>query len=153
MQPLAEAVADNIKQMYGDTEEARRSCENFVHIVESRAVERHQALINDALSKGATAVIGGTFTEADTEDRYTPATVLTGVTPDMKIMESEIFGPILPIIAYDSLEEASHSLYTFSENRKTESTKSSLAPHRVRPASIIAYCKLKICRSRSAESA
>lgn len=131
VQPLAEAIAQEICKMYGATEEARRSCVNFVHIVESRAVERHQALINDALSKGATAVIGGTFTEADTEDRYTPATVLTGVTPDMKIMESEIFGPILPIVAYDSLDEAIQfvqarpkplALYIFgkSENRINE---------------------------------
>lgn len=131
VQPLAEAIAQEICKMYGATEEARRSCENFVHIVESRAVERHQALINDALSKGATAVIGGTFTEADTENRYTPATVLTGVTPDMKIMESEIFGPILPIVAYDSLDEAIQfvqarpkplALYIFgkSENRINE---------------------------------
>ena len=131
VQPLAEAIVQEICKMYGATEEARRSCENFVHIVESRAVERHQALINDALSKGATAVIGGTFTEADTENRYTPATVLTGVTPDMKIMESEIFGPILPIVAYDSLDEAIQfvqarpkplALYIFgkSENRINE---------------------------------
>ena len=131
VQPLAEAIAQKICKMYGDTEDARRLSKNFVHIVESRAVERHQALINDALSKGATAVIGGTFTEADTEDRYTPATVLTGVTPDMKIMESEIFGPILPIVAYDSLDEAFQfvqarpkplALYIFgkSENRINE---------------------------------
>lgn len=131
VQPLAEAIVQEICKMYGATEEARRSCENFVHIVESRAVERHQALINDALSKGATAVIGGTFTEADTENRYTPATVLTGVTPDMKIMKSEIFGPILPIVAYDSLDEAIQfvqarpkplALYIFgkSENRINE---------------------------------
>ena len=131
VQPLAEAIAQEICKMYGVTEEARRSCENFVHIVETRAVERHQALINDALSKGATAVIGGTFTETDTESRYTPATVLTGVTPDMKIMESEIFGPILPIVSYNSLDEAIQfvqarpkplALYIFgkSENRINE---------------------------------
>ena len=118
VQPLAEAVADNINQMYGDTEEARRSCENFVHIVESRAVERHKALIEDAVAKGAKAVIGGAVYceiadsahgdcgNGDAASRYTPATVLTGVTPDMDIMQSEIFGPILPIVAYDSLDEA-----------------------------------------------
>ncbi len=105
MQPLADAIADNIKKMYGDTEDTRKDCENFVHIVESRAVERHKALILDAVEKGATAVIGGAeFCDADA--RYTSATVLTGVTPDMDIMQSEIFGPILPIIAYDSLDEA-----------------------------------------------
>lgn len=113
VQPLANAIADNIKKMYGDTEDSRRLSKNFVHIVESRTVERHQVLIKDACTKGATAVIGAQFTPEDIENRYTPATVLTGVTPDMKIMESEIFGPILPIVAYDSLDEA----ITFVQNR------------------------------------
>ena len=106
MQPLAEAIADYIKKMYGESEEARRNSEIFVHIVESRSVERHQALIKDALDNGASAVMGAQFSPEDIENRYTPATVLTDVTADMRIMESEIFGPILPIIAYDSLEEA-----------------------------------------------
>ena len=106
MQPLAEAIADNIKKMYGNTDEARRNSDIFVHIVESRSVERHQELIQDAIAKGAKAVLGAQFSPEDIENRYTPATVLTDVTPDMRIMESEIFGPILPIIAYDSLEEA-----------------------------------------------
>lgn len=113
VQPLADAIADNIKKMYGDTEDSRRLSKNFVHIVESRTVERHQVLIKDACTKGATAVIGAQFTPEDIENSYTPATVLTGVTPDMKIMESEIFGPILPIVAYDSLDEA----ITFVQNR------------------------------------
>lgn len=103
--PLAEAVADNIKKMYGDTEDARRDCENLVRIIESKAVERHKALIEDAIAKGAKAVIGGAE-YCDSGARYTPATVLTGVTPEMDIMKSEIFGPILPIVAYDSLDEA-----------------------------------------------
>lgn len=106
MQPLAEAIANNIKKMYGETDEVRRNSEIFVHIVESRTVERHQALIKDAIANGAKAVLGAQFSPEDIENRYTPATVLTDITPDMRIMESEIFGPILPIIAYDSLEEA-----------------------------------------------
>lgn len=126
VQQLAEAVADNIKQMYGDTEDARRSCENFVRIVESKAVERHKALIEDAIAKGAKAVIGGAV-YCESADRYTPATVLTGVTPDMDIMQGEIFGPILPIVAYDSLDEAIQfvqarpkplALYIFGKSRR-----------------------------------
>ena len=70
------------------------------------SVERHQALIEDAIAKGAKAILGAQFSPEDIENRYTPATILTDVTADMRIMESEIFGPILPIIAYDSLEEA-----------------------------------------------
>ena len=131
MQPLADAIADNIKKMYGNTDEARRNSEIFVHIVESRSVERHQALIEDAIAKGAKAILGAQFSPEDIENRYTPATILTDVTADMRIMESEIFGPILPIIAYDSLDEAIQfvqarpkplALYIFgkSENRINE---------------------------------
>ena len=122
---LAEEVSKNIRKMYGDTEEARRSCESFVHVVESRAVERHKAIIEDSLANGATAVIGGSeFCDADA--RYTPATVLTGVTANMTVMESEIFGPVLPIVAYDTLDEAISfvqgrpkplALYIFGKNK------------------------------------
>ena len=106
VQPLAEAVAESIREMYGSTDEDRRQCESFVRIIEANAVERHKTLVEDALAKGATAVIGGDFMPEDAENRYTPATVLTGVTAGMSIMDSEIFGPILPIVAYDNLEEA-----------------------------------------------
>ena len=131
VQPLAQEIAKNIAQMYGETEDARRHSENFVHIIESRTVERHQALIQDAIAKGASAVIGAQFKPEDIENRYTPATILTGVTADMHIMDSEIFGPILPIIAYENLDEAIQfvqarpkplSLYIFgkSENKINE---------------------------------
>lgn len=106
VQELAAAIAESIKAMYGSTEEERRNSESFVHIVESRAVDRHRALIEDATAKGATAIIGGEFSASDIENRYTPATVLTNVTADMLVMQSEIFGPILPIIAYETLDEA-----------------------------------------------
>lgn len=126
VQPFADAIADNIKKMYGDTEDTRKNCENFVHIVESKAVERHKALMEDAVAKGAKTVIGGAV-NCEIAGRYTPATVLTGVTPDMDIMQSEIFGPILPIVAYDSLEEAISfvqsrpkplALYIFGKSRR-----------------------------------
>ena len=118
VEPLAAAIAKNIRKMYGDTEEARRNSENFVHIVEPHAVERHKALMLDAVEKGATAIIGGaefcsSSAEGDSASCYTPATVLTGVTPDMDIMQAEIFGPILPIVAYDALEDA----FSFVQSR------------------------------------
>lgn len=106
VQELAAAIAESIKAMYGSTEEERRNSESFVHIVESRAVERHRALIEDATAKGATAIIGGEFSASDIENRYTPVTVLTNVTADMLVMQSEIFGPILPIVTYETLDEA-----------------------------------------------
>ena len=103
VQEFAEAFATEIKRMFGDTEAERRNSKDFVHIVDKRATERHAALIKDAIAKGAAQVLGGI---SDIENCYTPVTVLTNVTPDMEIMKSEIFGPILPIVAYKTLDEA-----------------------------------------------
>ena len=123
-QELAEAFAEQIKKMFGDTDAKRHECKDLVHIVDKHAAERHAALIKDAIAKGANQVIGGV---SDTENCYTPITVLTNVTPDMDIMKSEIFGPILPIVSYNTLEEAIQfvqnrpkplALYIFGTNKK-----------------------------------
>ena len=124
VQEFAEAFATEIKRMFGDTEAKRYGSNDFVHIVDKRATERHAALIKDAIAKGAIQVLGGI---CDIENRYTPITVLTNVTPDMEIMKSEIFGPILPIVAYKTLDEAIQfvqsrpkplALYIFGTNKR-----------------------------------
>ena len=60
--------------------------------------------IDDARSKGATIHCGGEI--IDNGGLWMRPTVLTGVTPDMLIMQEETFGPLMPIIAFDSEEEA-----------------------------------------------
>ena len=61
------------------------------------------------------------------EERYISPTLLSGVDKNAKVMKEEIFGPILPVIAYDDLEEAIEkinnkekplALYIFSRNKK-----------------------------------
>ena len=127
VQLLADTIKKNIQKMFGEAEAERQGSENFVQIVDKKTVERHKSLIDDALSKGAKAIIGGNISPENIENRYTPATVLTAVSPEMDIMKSEIFGPILPIIAYDSLEEAITfiqarpkplALYIFGKNQR-----------------------------------
>ena len=110
VQEFAQTFANQIKQMFGETDAIRHENLDFVHIVDKQATERHAALIKDAIAKGATQVIGGV---SDIEHSYTPITVLTNVTPDMDIMQSEIFGPILPIVSYKTLDEA----IAFIQNR------------------------------------
>ena len=64
-------------------------------------------LVDDAVASGATLHCGGP-TRVDgvpSETFYAPA-VLTGVSPEMRIMREEIFGPVVPIVAVDSEEEA-----------------------------------------------
>ncbi|WP_085524497.1 aldehyde dehydrogenase family protein [Tuberibacillus sp. Marseille-P3662] len=74
----------------------------FTQIVNERNFNRIKALYDDAISKGAEAIFGGEF---DKEDRTVHPTVLKNVTPDMKIMQEEIFAPILPMLNYDQLDD------------------------------------------------
>lgn len=64
-------------------------------------LERTRAHIEDAVANGAQVVIGGT-----SNGMYHDPTVLTGVTNAMRIAREETFGPVAPIMAFDSLSEA-----------------------------------------------
>jgi succinate-semialdehyde dehydrogenase/glutarate-semialdehyde dehydrogenase len=64
-------------------------------------VEQH---VLDAVARGARVLLGGA--RADGPGFYYPPTVLTGVDHSMAIMRDETFGPVLPIMTVDSLEDA-----------------------------------------------
>ncbi|MBL8917200.1 MAG: aldehyde dehydrogenase family protein, partial [Archangium sp.] len=77
--------------------------EGLTAIVNDRMKARLQSLIDDARKQGAKIV-----PLADTDGRgrvFTPVVVL-GATPKMRVMEEEIFGPILPIETFDTIDEA-----------------------------------------------
>jgi acyl-CoA reductase-like NAD-dependent aldehyde dehydrogenase len=65
------------------------------------------SLVEDAVAAGAVLHCGGPVDPPPGLDGawYAPA-VLTGVTPDMRIMREEIFGPVLPIVTVESEQEA-----------------------------------------------
>jgi acyl-CoA reductase-like NAD-dependent aldehyde dehydrogenase len=69
-----------------------------------RTVEQH---VEDARSRGARVMAGGERLTALGPNYYSP-TVLTNVTHDMLIMREETFGPVLPIMRFDSDAEAVH---------------------------------------------
>lgn len=113
-----------VERFYGLDENARRSSPDLPRIVDRAACGRLKSLVDDAVARGARLVVGGVF---DIDERYAAPTILAGVTPDMAIMGEEIFGPILPVLAYDSLEEAIEfvrarpkplALYVFGKNRQ-----------------------------------
>ena len=74
----------------------------FTFAPQAKIVERHLA---DAVAKGATILTGGTVEQIG-GGLYMRPTVLTGVTHDMLVMKEETFGPVLPIMAYKSIDEA-----------------------------------------------
>lgn len=70
-------------------------------VIDMETVERCNALIDDALAKGARLVCGG---KADST--LMPATLLDNVTPEMKIFYEESFGPVKPVVRVKDVEEA-----------------------------------------------
>lgn len=80
---------------------------DYTSIVSDRHYARLKGLIRDALEKGAEIIevnpAGETLPE---ERRKLPLTLVLRTTDEMKLMREEIFGPVLPVIPYDSLEDA-----------------------------------------------
>ena len=76
-------------------------------LVDNAALQKVQQQVSDALDQGAALVCGGRRLTKDNLDRgyfYAP-TVLSDVTPQMLIFREETFGPVAPIVAFDSEEE------------------------------------------------
>ena len=70
-------------------------------VVDMTTVERCNALITDALDKGATLLVGGLST-----DTLMQATLIDHVKPHMRIYHEESFGPVKPIVRVSGVEEA-----------------------------------------------
>lgn len=112
------AIGEVITEFYG---EDPQQSSDYTRIVNSAHFHRVEKLLDSG-----TVAVGGT-TNADT--RYIAPTVLTGVSADDPVMGEEIFGPVLPVIAVDSVDDAIDfvvrrsaegdkplALYTFSES-------------------------------------
>jgi acyl-CoA reductase-like NAD-dependent aldehyde dehydrogenase len=70
-------------------------------VISREAAERIQSLVDDAVSRGAKLLAGG-----KSNGLFYEATVLDGVTGEMRIAWEEIFGPVMPIIEVSGHEEA-----------------------------------------------
>jgi succinate-semialdehyde dehydrogenase/glutarate-semialdehyde dehydrogenase len=69
-----------------------------------RAADELMEQVRDALDKGATAVVGGR--RMDRSGAFVEATVLTGVTPEMRAYTEELFGPVAVIYRVDDDADA-----------------------------------------------
>lgn len=70
-------------------------------LINTKAVEYVDEVVNDAVSNGANVEIG-----AKVKNNFYWPTVLTGIKEDMKIVSNETFGPIAPIIEAQDIDEA-----------------------------------------------
>lgn len=72
-------------------------------LISAKQVASVQDLVSDAVSRGATVAVGGVAPGGP--GNFYPATVLTDVPPDARILKEEVFGPVAPIIGFDTEEE------------------------------------------------
>ena len=120
---LIEEFRAKVKQnLYRDDGSIKK--ESIAQIVNEQNFARIRKLFDDAVARGAKIAVGGTLEQSD---RTIHPTMLTDVTPDMLIMQEEIFAPIVPVITYESIDEViGHicgrakplALYLYSNNRK-----------------------------------
>jgi len=95
---FAEAVAAAFQRMYPKVQ----GDPNYTAVVSERHASRIRDLVADAKDKGGQVLAAG----GAAAGRRLPLNIVTGVRDDMGIAQEEIFGPILPIVAYDSVDEA-----------------------------------------------
>jgi aldehyde dehydrogenase (NAD+) len=96
-------TAAGIAKMYGATPEARAASPDFCRMIDDKHFARITGLLDATVRGGAKVEAGG---ERDAAQRYIAPTVLSNVGFDAPIMSEEIFGPVLPVIAYASLDDA-----------------------------------------------
>jgi aldehyde dehydrogenase (NAD+) len=119
---LVEEFRAKVKQnLYRDDGSIKK--ENIAQIVNDQNFARIKRLFDDAVAKGAKIAVGGTL---EGVDRTIHPTMLTDVTPDMLIMQEEIFGPIVPVLTYKKIDDVIEyisgrgkplALYIFSNNQ------------------------------------
>ncbi|MEQ1438832.1 aldehyde dehydrogenase family protein [Fontimonas sp. SYSU GA230001] len=97
------SLGKHMTAMYNADGKGFQKSGDLPRIVNRRHFDRIKGLLDDALARGATLAFGG---ETDADDLYISPTVLTGVTEDMRIMQEEIFGPILCVLPFRQREEA-----------------------------------------------
>jgi aldehyde dehydrogenase (NAD+) len=116
--PFVAAMKKALHEFYGD-DSAR--CEDYGRIVNQAHFERLVNYLRDGK-----VVHGGRH---DAKDLFIAPTILADVSPDAAVMQEEIFGPVLPVLEFDKLDDALAglrgkptplALYVFTRDRATE---------------------------------
>ncbi len=112
-----------IENRYGKSPEQRLKNPDFARLIDDRHTRRLINLLEESQNQGAEVFFGGNY---DPATHYIEPTVLRNITDDSPVMQEEIFGPLLPVIRYNKLDEAIAcidrnpnplALYLFTRNR------------------------------------
>ncbi|MBC3784602.1 aldehyde dehydrogenase family protein [Spirosoma utsteinense] len=113
-----------VTRMYNADGQGVEASDSYARIVNNRHFERVRSLLDNAVEQGARITMGGTLNDSQ---NFIEPTVLEGVTDGMRIMQEEIFGPVLPVVTFSTPDEALAlingkekplALYIHSRNRQ-----------------------------------
>lgn len=120
------AMGEAFTEMYNPDGRGFQASDHLPRIVNSKHFERINALLQDALDKGAKIEFGG---ETDADDLFIAPTILSNVSEEMKIMQDEVFGPIICILPFTDRSEVPEiirrrpkplSLYIFAKDAEAK---------------------------------
>jgi succinate-semialdehyde dehydrogenase / glutarate-semialdehyde dehydrogenase len=105
-EPVAERFAAKLAERMGGLKVGRGTDDGVQvgPLIDGDAVDKVTELVDDALAKGATAVVGARA--GDGRGYFYQPTVLAGVPGDARVLKEEIFGPVAPVATFDSEEAA-----------------------------------------------
>ena len=96
-------LIEQIQKFYGKSHQEVKDSKDFARIINTRHFERLKKYFTDALVHGAQVSYGG---HLDESSNYFSPTLLSEVSLESEIMKEEIFGPLLPMIKVNSMDEA-----------------------------------------------
>lgn len=88
---------------YGQTEKEQAASPDFCRLISEGSLQTIKKILEESVQKGAKIEMGG---KTNSDGRFLSPTLLSHVTDDSPIMKEEIFGPILPILTYRTLDDA-----------------------------------------------
>jgi aldehyde dehydrogenase (NAD+) len=101
-----DALVAGLKQLiidrFGATEQEQFDSKSLGRIVSTAHAERQQELINDAMAKGGVILFGG---QCRISQKFVAPTLIGHISTEMRLMQEEIFGPVMPILSYRSISE------------------------------------------------
>ncbi|UDL05569.1 coniferyl aldehyde dehydrogenase [Marinobacter sp. CA1] len=104
-----QSFVDEFRSQFSTMYPSLRDNDDYTAIINERQYDRLRGYLDDARDKGAEIIeINPAGENLSDGTRKIPLTLVLNTTPDMKLMQDEIFGPILPVVSYDSLDDAIH---------------------------------------------
>jgi coniferyl-aldehyde dehydrogenase len=97
------ALAQNFMQTAAPNYSRGPDCTGIISL---RHLDRLAGLLQEARDRQTRVVVLEVDGEIDRETRRMPMSLVIDPAPDLRLMQEEIFGPILPVVIYDALDEA-----------------------------------------------